>query len=107
MATSGYQSEGHAPDSTWSRYDDAKEPYLNSVDFRHRYPGDIKRAHDMGLNTFRFGVEWERVELAAGKLDAKELAYYDDVVRRVPAAGMTPMITLDHWVCLPFRMSGH
>ena len=29
--------------------------------------------------------------------DERELAYYDDVVRLVRAAGMTPMITLSHW----------
>lgn len=98
VATSGYQSEGSAPDSNWSRYDDALEPYGDSVDFRHRYPEDIRNAAAMGVNTFRFGVEWARLEPAEGAVDPSAIAYYDDVVRRVRAAGMTPMITLDLWV---------
>ncbi|MGH3738256.1 MAG: glycoside hydrolase family 1 protein [Micromonosporaceae bacterium] len=98
VATSGFQSEGYAPDSNWRRYAERKEPYRDSVDFRHRYPEDIARAKRLGLNVFRFGVEWSRVEPKPGEVDAAELAYYDDVVRRIRAAGMRPMITLDHWV---------
>ncbi|WP_158887570.1 glycoside hydrolase family 1 protein [Amycolatopsis anabasis] len=98
VASSGFQSEGSAPDSNWRRYAETEEPYRNSVDFRHRYAADIALAKDLGVNTYRFGVEWARIEPAKGRLDETELAYYDDVVRRVRAAGMTPMITLDHWV---------
>lgn len=98
VASSGYQSEGFAPDSNWARYDDAMEPYRNSVDFRHRYAEDIRRAARLGLKVFRFGIEWARVEPMPGQVNRRALRYYDDVVREIKAAGMTPMITLDHWV---------
>jgi beta-glucosidase len=101
VATAGYQSEGSAPDSNWSRYvarTAAVDPYGNAVDFRHRYPEDIQLAAGMGVNTFRFSVEWARVEPRPGVWDQQELAYYDDVIARIRAAGMTPMITLSHWV---------
>ncbi len=35
---------------------------------------------------------------AAGSWNETEFAYYDDVVAHIRARGMTPMITLDHWV---------
>ncbi|NKQ54934.1 glycoside hydrolase family 1 protein [Amycolatopsis sp. K13G38] len=101
VATAGYQSEGSAPDSNWSRYvasSTSVDPYANATDFRHRYPEDIRLAAGMGVNTFRFSVEWARVEPRPGVWDEGELAYYDDVVNRIRAAGMTPMITLNHWV---------
>lgn len=104
VATAGFQAEGSAPDSNWSRYvaahagSDGVDPYGNAVDFRHRYPRDIQRAKNMGVNTFRFSVEWARVEPKPGVWNQQALAYYDDVVRRIRAAGMTPMITLEHWV---------
>lgn len=103
VATSGYQSEGAAPDSNWRRYERAgtssiKEPYRDAVDFRHRYAEDIANAKALGAKVFRFGVEWARVEPREGVVDEAELAYYDDVVDHVVAAGMRPMITLDHWV---------
>src|SRR5699024_9731296 len=97
VATSGFQIEGHFPDSNWSRYVEQrtaaiKDPYRNSVDFRHRYPADIAQAARLGVDTFRFSVEWARVQPQPGVIDESALAYYDDVVRRVKAAGMTPMI---------------
>ncbi|MUM35135.1 family 1 glycosylhydrolase, partial [Mycolicibacterium sp. CBMA 361] len=114
-ATAGYQVEGDAPDSNWRRYVDRTaskpvtpgsdplgagpvEPYKQADDFRHRYKEDITNAHAMGVNTFRFGIEWARVMPEPGKWDEKELAYYDDIVATLRANGMTPMITLMHWV---------
>ncbi|MQA08792.1 MAG: family 1 glycosylhydrolase [Pseudonocardiaceae bacterium] len=104
VAMSGYQSEGDAPDSNWSRYVARNEgngevdPYRDSVDFRHRYPEDLQRAADLGVNTFRFSVEWARVQPRPDEWDDAELAYYDDLLRRVELAGMTPMISLAHFV---------
>ncbi|MCH7230527.1 family 1 glycosylhydrolase [Glycomyces sp. L485] len=98
VSSSGFQSEGDAPDSNWLRYSETKEPYLNAVDFRHRYAEDIGLAADMGVEVYRFGIEWARVEPAPGEWDQAELAYYDDVVAHILDAGMTPMITLNHWV---------
>ncbi len=113
-ATAGYQVEGDAPDSNWRRYVDRTadhpvapgaapgdlpvDPYKQAGDFRHRYREDIANAHAMGVNTFRFGLEWARVMPEPGVWDEKELAYYDDVVATLLANGMTPMITLMHWV---------
>lgn len=103
VATSGYQSEGDAPDSNWSRWveenagTDDVDPYQDSVDFRHRYAEDIELAADLGVNTYRFSVEWARVQPEPGVWDEEELAYYDDVVAHILDAGMTPMITLNHF----------
>jgi beta-glucosidase len=101
VSSSGFQSEGSSPDSNWLRYteeQDDKEDVGDAVDFRHRYAEDIALAAGMGVEVYRFGIEWARVEPAAGEWDATELAYYDDVVQHVLDAGMTPMITLNHWV---------
>lgn len=103
VATAGFQSEGSAPDSNWRRYveqDTASvvQPYANAVDFRNRYPADIALARDLGVTTFRYSVEWARVQPRPGEWDEAELAYYDDLLREVRAAGLTPMITLSHFV---------
>ncbi|WP_433142525.1 glycoside hydrolase family 1 protein [Actinomadura nitritigenes] len=103
VATSGFQGEGSFPDSNWTRYIKRKapgisDPYKNSVDFLHRYPGDVELARKLGVNVFRTSIEWARVEPKRGVRDPKAIAYYDDLVRRIRAAGMRPMITLDHWV---------
>ncbi|MEC3956595.1 family 1 glycosylhydrolase [Nocardia sp. CDC153] len=101
VAASGFQSEGHAPDSNWSRYV-ADHPdydrYGNSVDFYDRYASDIALAKDLGVNTYRLGIEWARVQPQPGVWDENGFAFYDKVIAAIVAAGMRPMITLDHWV---------
>lgn len=100
VASSGFQSEGGNFDSNWQRRVDAGDvdPYFNSVDFRHRYVDDIELARKMGVNAYRFGLNWARIEPREGEYDEVELAYYDDVIHRIRAAGMTPIPTLHHYV---------
>ncbi|WP_255685918.1 family 1 glycosylhydrolase [Actinocorallia sp. API 0066] len=98
VSSSGFQSEGSFPDSNWTRYAARHEPYKDSVDFRHRYPADVDRAARLGVGVFRTSVEWARVEPRRGHWDWKEVAYYDDLVKRIRARGMRPMLTLNHWV---------
>lgn len=101
VATSGFQAEGAPPDSNWSRYaatGKTHDPYGSGPDFRHRYVEDIANAAAMGVRTFRFSVEWARVQPTPGDWDEAEFAYYDDVVRQIRARGMHPMITLEHFV---------
>src|SRR6516162_7712384 len=115
-ATAGCQVERDAADSNWRRYVDRTagkplpadntgplahgpiDPYKQADDFRHRYREDIANAHALGVNTFRFGLEWARVMPEPGKWDEKELAYYDSIVATLRENGITPMITLMHWV---------
>ncbi len=100
VATSGFQSEGHAPDSNWIRYiqQSKYEAYANSVDFYDRYISDIPLAKALGVTVFRMSVEWARVEPQQGQWDESAFRFYDSVLDAIAAAGMRPMITLDHWV---------
>ncbi|WP_067568224.1 family 1 glycosylhydrolase [Nocardia acidivorans] len=97
VSSSGFQSEGSAPDSNWSRYaaSGRAENYRDSVDFLHRYGEDIQNAADLGVGVYRISVEWARVQPNPGEWD---FSFYDAVIARIRAAGMRPMITLDHWV---------
>lgn len=102
VASSGFQFEGDTPDSNWRRYVLSRppgvEPIGDAVDFLHRYREDIDRARALGLGVFRVSVEWARLEPSPGQVDPSALAFYDDLIATIVRAGMTPMITLDHWV---------
>ncbi|MEV6066723.1 family 1 glycosylhydrolase [Nocardia sp. NPDC052001] len=97
VSSSGFQSEGSAPDSNWSRYANSgrAQGYGNSVDFLHRYGEDIQHAADLGVGVYRVSVEWARVQPNPGEWD---FSFYDAMIARIRSAGMRPMITLDHWV---------
>ncbi len=98
-SVSGFQHEGHFPDSNWTRYVAKSDgnPYKNAADFRHRYREDLERAARMGVNAFRTSIEWARIEPARGKWDWKEVRYYDDMVATMRRLGMRPMLTLTHF----------
>lgn len=101
VAASGFQTEGSSPDSNWRRYSNSgrlHDRIGTAVDFRHRYREDIALAKSLGVRVYRVSVEWARVEPAPGRIDQTELAYYDDLIDAIVAAGLRPMITLDHWV---------
>ncbi|KIA66690.1 family 1 glycosylhydrolase [Nocardia vulneris] len=101
VAASGFQSEGHVPNSNWTNYidDEGLDPYGNSIDFFDRYAADIDLAKSLGVKVFRIGIEWARLQPSGpDQWDADGFAFYDKVVAKIVAAGMRPMITLDHWV---------
>jgi beta-glucosidase len=101
VSASGWQSEGGNVDSNWDRYNagaENQDPYGRSIDFRHRYREDIALARDLGVNTFRIGINWARVEPRDGAFDEMELAYYDDLIAALKEAGIAPMVCLDHFV---------
>lgn len=101
VASSGFQSEGRAPDSNWTRYIAAgktEDPYLESVDFHSRYRSDIALAAQLGVRVYRIGIEWARVQPRPGEWDETGFRFYDAVIGAIRAAGMRPMLTLDHWV---------
>jgi beta-glucosidase/6-phospho-beta-glucosidase/beta-galactosidase len=68
---------------------------------------DLDRAAALGLNAYRFSVEWARLVPSPGaQLDASALAYYDAVVAETKRRGMEPIVTLQHltlprWVSTP------
>jgi beta-glucosidase len=69
---------------------------------------DLARAAALGINAYRFSTEWARVEPRRGAIDHAALAYYDGVADDCAAAGLTPIVTLNHftlpaWVLTPPR----
>lgn len=101
-ATAGHQIEGnntnsnvwaleHAPDSPLpERSGDACDSY-------HRWREDLDIVRDLGLNSYRFGVEWSRIEPAPGQFSRAELAHYRRMVEGCLERGITPVVTLHHF----------
>ncbi|MFQ6331291.1 family 1 glycosylhydrolase [Nocardia sp. CWNU-33] len=101
VSASGFQTEGHSPDSNWTRLattGQLADQVGTSVDFLHRYPEDIRNAKELGARVYRISIEWARLEPEPGHYDPAAWQFYDDVLATIHAAGMRPMITLDHWV---------
>jgi beta-glucosidase len=100
VATSGYQSEGGETDTNWSvwqaTYPGTVEPIGRAIDFWHRYPADMARAARMGLNAFRLGIEWGRIEPTPGHIDRAAIAHYRTMIRTLRRHHLEPIVTLNH-----------
>jgi beta-glucosidase len=102
VATAAHQVEGanvssdawlmeHLPGSMY------REPSGDAIDFYHRYPADIAAVAALGLNAFRFGVEWARIEPEPGEISRAQLEHYSRVVDTCVGHGIEPIVTLHHF----------
>ena len=97
-ATSPTQVEGHI-ENEWTRFvaQDGSNCRI-ACDHYNRYPEDIQWMSQLGINAYRFGIEWSRLQSAPfAPLNRKELDRYIDVLDRLIAKGITPMVVLHHF----------
>lgn len=58
---------------------------------------DIALLQDLHLDSYRFSIEWARVEPQRDVIDEAALAHYDAFLDALVAAGIRPLITLHHF----------
>jgi beta-glucosidase len=61
--------------------------------FRH----DFDIAQQIGINSYRFSLEWSRIEPCEGEFNLQVLDYYRQVIRELKLRGIEPFVTLWHW----------
>jgi beta-glucosidase len=101
-ATAAHQVEGNNVYSDfWAMeqvpYTMYKEPSLEAVDHYHRFKEDIQLLVDAGLNTYRFSIEWARIEPVKGNFNKKEIEHYREVLEFCHEKQVTPIVTLHHF----------
>ncbi len=58
---------------------------------------DVELLAAMNLDSYRFSVEWARVEPQRDQVDEAALAHYSEFIDALIARGIRPMITLHHF----------
>lgn len=101
-ATAAHQVEGNNVNSDFWTMEQLpgtmyKEPSLNAVDHYHKFKEDIQLLVDAGLNTYRFSIEWARIEPSKGNFDKNEIEHYRQVLEFCHQNNVTPIVTLHHF----------
>jgi beta-glucosidase len=101
-ATAAHQVEGDNTNSDWWEFENrpdspCHEPSGSAIEHYKRYTRDIALLAKLGFNTYRFSVEWPRIEPSEGEFDVTQLDHYRRVVEAVRKAKLTPMVTLNHF----------
>ena len=101
-ATAAHQVEGgnvnndhwemeHAPHSPFA------EPSGDACDSYHRWREDLDLVAGAGLNTYRFSLEWSRIEPAEGEFSRAGLDHYRRIIDGCRDRGLNPLVTLVHF----------
>ena len=100
--TAAHQIEGgNVNADTWAMEWEAgsvfAEPSGDACDSYHRYGEDIALLAGSGLNTYRFSVEWARIEPEEGYFSLAALDHYRRIAATCLEQGVTPVATLHHF----------
>ncbi len=102
-ATAAHQIEGDNENTNWgewekdsSRIKDASNAKI-AVDGWNRWREDVKLMKDLGVNSYRFSLAWNKIEPEKGKFNEAALKHYDDLINELLANNIQPMITLHHF----------
>jgi beta-glucosidase len=101
-ATAGHQVEGGNINSDiWLLEHLIPSPYQeksgDACDHYHRYEADIALLAKLGFNTYRFSLEWSRIEPEKGEFSKAELDHYRRVAATCRKHGIVPALTFNHF----------
>ena len=101
-ATAAHQVEGNNWNNDWWDWEHTPgspcvEPSGDTCDHFNRYPQDIAMLKSWGFDTYRFSVEWSRIEPEDGEFSQAAIDHYRKVVRCCRDNGITPVVTLHHF----------
>jgi len=108
-ATAAHQVEGGNTNNQWYRWEHSTDregrPRIlhghrseNAVEHWDRFREDIRRMkEELGATSYRFSLEWSRLEPVEGHWNDDAFAHYHEVIDACIEHGVEPMVTLHHF----------
>lgn len=102
VSTAGHQFEGNNNHSDWWDWEEKGKAEQGSrsgltADHWNRVDEDIQLMKRIGVNAYRFSIEWARIEPQEGVFDESAIEHYRNEVNALVQAEITPIITLQHF----------
>ncbi|WP_277983373.1 glycoside hydrolase family 1 protein [Sphingomonas faeni] len=101
-ATAAHQVEGNNTMSDLWLLEHVKptvfaEPSGDAVNSFALWPQDMDIVKQLGLNSYRFSIEWARIEPEPGEFSIAMLDHYKAMIEGCRARGLTPIVTFSHF----------
>ena len=101
-ATAAHQIEGGNTNNDWWRWEHTPgsgvaEPSGDACDSWHRWADDVELVAGLGLDHYRFSVEWSRIEPAPGEFSVAALDHYRRICDALRERGVEPIVTFHHF----------
>ena len=101
VATAAHQIEGGNTNSDWWAFEHesgkTKDQSGEADDDWNRLAEDVQLLKDLHVNTYRFSVEWAKLEPEPGEWDENVAAHYREELQLLADAGIQPLVTLNHF----------
>ena len=101
-ATAGHQVEGNNVNTDLWLLENIKptifaEPSGDAVNSFALWPQDLDIVRGLGLNSYRFSLEWARIEPEPGMFSIAMLDHYKAMIEGCRERGLTPIVTFNHF----------
>ena len=101
-ATAGHQVEGNNVNSDVWFLEHAQptvyaEPSGDAANSFELWRSDLQLVKQMGLNSYRFSLEWARIEPEQGQFSTAMLDHYKAMIDACRQLGITPVVTFNHF----------
>jgi beta-glucosidase len=110
-ATAAHQVEGGNWNNDWWAWEHAPntvcpEPSGDAVDHYWRYPSDMSMLAALGFGSYRFSIEWSRIEPEEGEFSRNALDHYRRMLGTCLENGLLPVVTFHHFTTPRWATSG-
>ena len=95
VATSAFQIEGSSF-ADWTDWDHLARTIPGMTGHYERFRDDVALLRSLGVNAYRFSVEWSRIQPREGIWDETAIEHYRALVDELLASGIEPVLTLHH-----------
>ena len=102
VASAATQIEGGDRNNSWAdwaergKIEDGSSP-IRANDHYARWREDLALMKQMGIQVYRLGLEWSRIEPERGRFDAGALAHYREEIQALLDQQIQPLVTLHHF----------
>lgn len=104
VSTAGHQVEGDNIHSDWWQWEQQPGRIKNGERsgkasyHMERLEEDIELMKQMNVKTYRFSIEWSRIEPEEGRFSDEAISYYLRKIQLLKKSGIRPMVTMHHFV---------
>mmetsp|Transcript_17381 Transcript_17381/g.22318 ORF Transcript_17381/g.22318 Transcript_17381/m.22318 type:complete len:633 (-) Transcript_17381:84-1982(-) len=106
-STASHQVEGGCVNNNWTDFEQktiGKEPSIknndrvgDACDHWNRLDEDLGLMQELGVNSYRFSLEWSKIEPTKGEWDQAALDHYHKEIDLYIQNGIKPFVTLHHF----------
>lgn len=98
-ATSAHQVEGNCRNNDWWAWAGKgyAPPEGTGPDHYNRFARDFDFAKKLNNNSYRFSIEWSRIEPEEGKFNQSAIEHYREVLKSLRERGLEPFVSLHHF----------